>query len=108
MADQLEFDLGDGRARRDLGKGLAAGTREEILGLARVIAERIARAEGEVTADDVQRELIGRGYTPHQLGNAAGSIFDGRKWELTGWRPSTRVSRHANRVGVWRLRRVFL
>ncbi len=107
--DQLEFDLGEGRDRKEQGQYLAARGREDILTLARRIAETIYRErQTPITADDVQRELINAGRTPAELGNAAGKIFDGRKWKHVGWQPSTRVSRHANRIGLWELRPTFL
>ena len=41
--------------------------------------------------------------SPSDLANAAGSVFKGGEWTLVGYRMSDRVSRHRNRVGIWRL-----
>lgn len=103
---QEEFDFSESQRRRDDGRDLAAKRRREVLELAREIARAIAlgRPDRSCTADEVQRQLRERGYPASALGNAAGSLFRGREWELAGYAPSARVTRHAglNRVWVYR------
>lgn len=107
-ADQLTFDFSAARERRERGIAEAEVSRAEVLELARRIAVRLAesREDRTVTADDVQRELIAQGYGPAALGNAAGSIFRGRRWVFTGrWRASERVSNHGHQNRIWQLLR---
>lgn len=102
---QLTFDDLKGRKARDRGMESAAEKRRFLLDLARRIAVAFAYNNGEVTADDVQRELIRRGFNPRDIGNAAGSIFKTKEWEFTGrWLESARVSNHARAIRVWRLK----
>jgi hypothetical protein len=104
---QLTFDDLLAREARDGGLEKAAEKRRELLDLAREIALDVVRREGVVSADEVQAELIRRGHTPAELGNAAGSIFAEDHWEFTGrWRESQRVSNHARSIRVWRLKDV--
>jgi hypothetical protein len=79
---------------------------QELLDILRPVLVTIARSRESrcVTADDAQAYLVERGLSPGALGNAAGSLFRGDEWKLVGYRPSDRVSRHRNRVGVWRLK----
>lgn len=106
---QGEFDFdGDAgeRAKRD-GMDLAAKNRAKLLERVRMALVNIAlsRASREATADDAQAWLIAAGYRPHQLGNAAGSLFLKEDWLFTGrWRKSLRVTNHARQNRIWRLR----
>lgn len=98
------FDAAEARRQAEVGIGLAAENNPRLLELARVIAVRIARERGEVTADDVQAEMMRRGYRSDALGNAAGSIFRGREWQFTGRTVnSVRINAHARLIRVWRL-----
>jgi hypothetical protein len=90
------------------GMELAAEKRQTILEIARDIAVGLAERDPnlECTADDVQEVLIKRGYSPSDLGNAAGSIFAGPVWKFTGnYRKSSRVTNRYRDIKVWRLRR---
>jgi hypothetical protein len=88
------------------GMKAAADSNKKLLEEARGIARRIAYIKGIVTADDVQAELIIRGYPENPLGNAAGSLFPRSEFEFTGnFRQSKRVKGHANLLREWRLRR---
>jgi hypothetical protein len=99
------FDADASEAGKVAGMGRAAESRASLLDLARPIAVYIAlsRPTREVTADDVQRGLVELGYSPHALGNAAGSLFKGKEWEWTGkFIKSERVHSHSNLLRVWR------
>ena len=90
---------------RDDGMATAAANRAKLLAFARTLAIELAmaREDRSVTADDVQRALVERGYGVHELGNAAGSLFRASGWQWTGmWQKSQRVHSHANLLRVWR------
>ena len=104
--EQKEFDFHSGQALKKTGMEMAAEKRSDVLDVARHIALRLARRnkDQECTADEVQRVMVQSGYTPSDLGNAAGSIFKEKKWKWTGrCVPSTRTSRRGNPIRVWRL-----
>lgn len=89
------------------GKQRAAANRGELLLAARRYAVEEARRKGEITADDVQERMAREidGYQSWQLGNAAGSIFAGDRWQWTGrFRKSQRKGSNANPLRVWRLK----
>src|ERR1700692_754732 len=67
-----------------------------------LIVIALSRSDRTATADDASRWLAEHGYEPGALGNAAGSLFRGGNWKLVGYSKSDRVSRHRNRVGIWR------
>jgi len=99
------FDAIEAEEGRRKGMAKAAETREPILQVARRLAIEISRIRGKVTADDVQKALIRRGYHPSELGPAAGSIFKTGDFEFTGeWIKSERVSNHSRYLRVWRLK----
>ena len=101
------FDLAGGMALREAGKHLAASKRAYVLSYARTMALAIAKSRPDrcVTADDVYRQLALLGHDMALLGNAAGSLFRGNRWEWTGQRKqSLRISNHARWIMVWRLR----
>lgn len=100
------FDLIAGLELKAQGKQRAAKRNDNLLELARSIAVEIAERQGTVTADDVQLKLHERGYSIRSLGNAAGSLFAGKRWEWTGERiQSRRAHAHGNELKVWRLAR---
>ena len=102
------FDLKTGLTLRDAGKQLASAKRAYVLSYARTLAIAIAkgRADRCVTADDVYRQLAILGHDGNLLGNAAGSLFRGDRWEFTGQRKqSVRISNHARWIMVWRLKK---
>lgn len=94
-----------GELAKQAGIDRAASANAEILSVARRIARELAEQRGEITADDVQAELVRLGYGEHSLGNAAGALFRGSEWEWTGRRrKSRRVHAHANELKCWRLK----
>jgi hypothetical protein len=104
--DKTLFDasLSDHEMLRGMAK--AANNRAEMLQIARKAARDIAalRIDRRITADDVQARLFDMGYTPEQLGNAAGSIFKGNEWSaINDFVPSLRVSSHRRMIRVWEL-----
>jgi hypothetical protein len=108
LFDDVTFSrpLGE-RAKRE-GMETAASSRSDLLDLVRAALVDIAmrRESREATADDGQAWLIANGYKPSDLGNAAGSMFPPGWWVPTGRRmQSKRVSRHANEIRVWRLKK---
>lgn len=101
----LRFDLEEGERRKEAGIALACSTRAELLKLAQATAERLGRtAYLALSYDDVYVQLKLMGENPALLGNAAGSVFRGKQWECVGWKKSSRVTNHARRVMVWKLR----
>lgn len=105
MTEQLSiFDAIESQRHRDDGMALAADNRAALLHEAREIAKDLAKYGREISADDVQAELVKRGYGVKALGNAAGSLFAGRDWQWTGRRvKSKRIHAHANELKTWRL-----
>lgn len=102
-----QLPLFDGKKSRSLkrrGMASAAAHHNELLEIARDVAEAIARSgDGTVTMDQVAMQLISMDYNPAELGNAAGSVFRGNRWEFTGERvKSTKVSAHAREIKVWK------
>ncbi len=96
----------EGEALRDEGMARAASSRKALLLRAQRIAVCIAQGRTDRTcaSDDVQEALVAVGVDPSELGNAAGSVFRGKEWELVTTRKSRRTLAHARRIGVWRLR----
>lgn len=88
------------QAKND-GIAQAAASRAGILFKAREIARRQSLAYGETNADAVVAEMEMRSIDSTQLGNAAGAIFRGKNWKFVRYIKSVRVSRHANKIGVW-------
>ena len=103
MADQ--FNLFEGEVQKEQGITRAMWSRSDLLDEARRIAYDIARQRGEVTYDDVYREMLARGLHPEEMGNAAGSVFrDPTVFVFTGhWVKSARITNHARVNRVWTL-----
>ena len=97
----VQLSLDDALKRRDLALDGLEDKYPDFLARARHVAVVIAEKEGEVTADDV-RELLPIPANVHH--NAMGSVFRESRWKRIGWRKSSQPQRHANRVGIWRLR----
>jgi hypothetical protein len=55
-----------------------------------------------VNADDVQAEIVKLGYTSADLGNAAGAIFRGSRWQKAGTVKSTRRGNHLREITQWK------
>lgn len=89
--------------RKEIGKWLAADRRQELLAAARGYAAFIATQHGTVTSDDVAQLMHLNSMDYGELGNAAGSVFDGR-FEWTGQVVSSkRPASHGRLIRVWRL-----
>jgi hypothetical protein len=98
------FDAAEADRRRDAGKSAAALARSALLEVARSCALAIARKQATVTADDVAQMMDAQGMDYSELGNAAGSVFDGGfHWTGEVIR-SARPSTHGRIVRVWRLK----
>lgn len=95
--------LGAREAEQEKNDGIAAAaaTRKKILSEARQYARIYSMVNGSVTADDVAIELEKRGIDSTELGNAAGALFRGKGWRFLRYIKSVRVSRHANKIGIW-------
>jgi hypothetical protein len=66
-------------------------------------AINIATKAGVVTADDVQAAISTHGYSPKQLGNAAGAIFRNSRFRKVGEVRSTRQSNRGRKIAQWEL-----
>ena len=100
------LDFMRGNVLKSEGMESAAVNKAELLEKARDIAERTAQKRSDqcCTSDDVAMWMQYLGYRYSDLGNAAGSIFAGKKWRFTGHRvKSRRPSAHAREIKVWRL-----
>ena len=101
---QTTFDFEKAQRAKEIGMTTAADNKKALLEYARGIAVELGR-KGDVSADDVQRVLEARGISVRALGNAAGSLFERKKWEWTGrFVKSQREHSHSNLLRVWRLR----
>jgi hypothetical protein len=89
-------------AAKEAGITQAAAHRSKILATARAIAKAQAVTNGTTNADEVVTELELRRIDSTELGNAAGAIFRGAGWSFVGYKKSVRVSRHANKIGIWK------
>ena len=84
------------------GMELAARNAAPVLVVAQQAAIELGRRNRFVTADDVQAAMMAKGYTPQDLGNAAGSMFRGRCWKWHGKTvKSERVASHGRLIRVW-------
>jgi hypothetical protein len=105
MTQVTLFDALASEQGKTQGMKAAADGNRELLEEARMIAYQIAYCHGTVHADAVVAELVRRGYPPQALGNAAGSLFKGKKWEHTGgYHKSARPWAHSNDLKIWKLR----
>lgn len=96
------FDSVASESAKVVGMNRAANNRPVELEYARNVAKQLARAKGEITADQVQEILIAQGI---ELKNAAGSIFKDPAFEFAGrYEKSARVKAHSNLLRVWRLK----
>ena len=100
---QGSFNFSESMNRKEAGMAAAAASKNIVLDQARSIARLLAAQNGEVTADDVQRELERRDLP--SLGPAAGSLFRTKDFVFTGKRiKSSKISNHAREIRVWALR----
>lgn len=100
------FSYQRGQELKANGMAHAALPKKDLLELAQDIAVELAKTRGTISADDVQFELHRRGISIKALGNSAGSLFIGDKWQWTGDRvKSKRTHAHGNEIKTWRLRK---
>jgi hypothetical protein len=99
------FDRDESERQRDIGMAKAAASRDDVLRRAREIAIVLAAARPDgITSDDVTRALVREGYTPDDLGSAAGSVFKTKDFRWTGRvSTSSRVARHGGIQRIWEL-----
>lgn len=101
---KMVFDQISAEKLADRGIALAEAKHSSQVGLARDIAEQIAKRKGTVTTDDIRREFVRLHLD--WLGNAAGSIFRDSRFEFAGdYIKSTVVVGHGNLIRVWKLRK---
>lgn len=97
-----KFNAVESEAARDRGMLAAAHKRKWLLKKAREIAVECCNKFGHVVVHRLIKRKI---CTPDELGPAAGSIFRCNDFEWTGKsRKSKRVSNHAHRILLWKLR----
>lgn len=99
----LTFDVQKSLAAKEHHKAAATVKRQILLCKARQLAREIALndAHHRCRMDQVMLRLIQLGYSPKDLGNAAGSVFKTAEWVFAGWKPSHRVSNHHRQTMVW-------
>ena len=98
------FDPIEANRRKEVGKLLASINRAELLATARGFAAFIARDGDTVTSDEVANLMAHNGLDYAELGNAAGSVFDGKFVWTGAVVPSRRPASHGRLIRVWRLR----
>jgi hypothetical protein len=104
----MTFDLEQGMELKESGMQLAASRRKESLAACRSHLVKLAqRGDGTCTADDAAQYVEFMRLEP--LGNAAGALFAGKWWKMTGeYRPSARKTNHTHRNPIWILVPEFL
>jgi hypothetical protein len=98
------FDSAEAQRRKEAGMAAAAAARPELLAVAKDVANRICRAQGVVTSDDVAFRMAELGYQYERLGNAAGSVFRGEFAWTGNVIASERASTHGRMIRVWKLK----
>jgi len=97
----VQLSLDEALAKRELALDELDERYPAFLERARDVAEWIAKKKGTVTSDDVRSVLaIPAGIHPSVMG----ALFRGPRWERIDWQQSEQPQRHANRIGIWRLR----
>tara|TARA_R100000656_G_scaffold30348_1_gene26739 strand:+ start:1709 stop:2044 length:336 start_codon:yes stop_codon:yes gene_type:complete len=103
--EELYFNLPRGIEEKEIGMAIAAGNNRLALEIARDTAEKICRAKGTVTSDDVRRHLRLKPSDVRDSQNWIGSIFRTKTFVWTGDRiKSTIIRNHAAEIKVWRLK----
>lgn len=97
------IDAYETERRKAIGMALAADARTNLLSAARGFAAFIAKQQGTVNADDVAVMMAENDLDYSELGNAAGSVFDGRFTWTGQVVASRRPSTHGRLIRVWRL-----
>lgn len=92
----------ESNAARDAGIAQASAHRQRLLDAARAVARELSLYHGETNSDQVAATLELRGADSTELGNAAGAVFRGKGWSFVRYIKSVRLSRHANKIGVWK------
>lgn len=99
--NQLVFSLPEAIAQKDQGIRQVAQNNQHFLEVARDLARKLARLYGEITADDVRKQMS---LEPLHY-NSWGAVFQGKEWLWTGrFRRSELVQGHGNLQRVWRLK----
>ena len=101
MTQTLEFHPAKADLAKTRGMTLAAENRADLLETAREVALWLGRKGAAVTIDDVMKGIAVYNFEPHELGNAAGSVFVKSQWTPVGYTKSTRVSNHSRIVRLW-------
>lgn len=109
MYSQLPLDFSDGDSgedRKEKGSALAAVANRKLLDQARQIALSLGRKYTTTDADYVLKamEKLGIDLSTETSPNWRGSIFRTKDWQAHGFRKSSRKSRHAGMIRVWKLR----
>jgi hypothetical protein len=104
--DSTTFSAPLSQKAKKHGMDLASESRKFLLEAVRIAVMNIAqnRPSRTVCADDAQAWLVENGYKSTDLGNAAGSLFTGGRWEFVRYVHSTRVIGHGNLIREWRLK----
>jgi len=99
------FDYAESVRLKEAGMTKAATNNPSGLELARTTAIEICPVGEAITADDVFRSMMERGFVKC-IGPASGSLFKSGRWAFTGDRvKSMRKTNHARELKVWR--RIF-
>jgi hypothetical protein len=102
---QLEFNLPEGKLKKEEGMALAATGREGLLGSAREMAMLLCEKHGTCTTDDVRYALDLRPADKANQQNWIGSIFKDSRFEGTNEYVKSRIPRnHAAVIQIWRLK----
>ena len=100
----LFFDVEEAESRKQEGMERAADNHLEVLRLAQEFVERAGVHQRIMTVDDAQDYLLEMGYSPADLGKAAGKIFDPAKWRCVGYVNSRRTTNNRRTIKQWTLR----
>lgn len=102
MNAQLRFDFREGQRRKEQGISRA---RHPLLEVARNLAVELLQTRESISADDLQFEMLRRGYRETELGNAMGAVFRDRRFQWTGeFVTSQRIRANGNLLRLWKLR----
>jgi hypothetical protein len=93
----------EGLMLKEWGQLLAAENRADVLAIAQSVAYKLGQRQRHVCIDDVCDKLKELGIERKELGNAAGSVFKGGRWETVGFVLSRQPKRHAGVIRLWSL-----
>jgi len=95
----VQATLDQGLALRNAGLDSVGLHHASWIEVAREVAVRICRRDGDVDTDRIQ-EIWERPSNVHP--NAVGAILQAPRFRLVGYKMSERPSAHARRIGVWK------